>query len=66
MEECLTMQGVFGDPDFDSSEVATNHEMVLDNLLDVVDAKVVCFPAYACTSFIVRIIPVVANFVKFL
>ncbi|KAF8804888.1 hypothetical protein BYT27DRAFT_7258789 [Phlegmacium glaucopus] len=44
------MQGVFGDPD--ASEVAAGHSMDLDHLLDAVDAKMVHFPSYACTSFI--------------
>ena len=53
------MQGVFGDPD--SPEVAADCGMKFDNLLDAVDSKVVYFPTYACTSFIVGIIRVVAN-----
>ena len=62
VEGCLTMQGAFGDPD--SPEVAANRGMDLDDLLDAVDAKVVYFPTYACTSFIVSIIRVVGNSVK--
>jgi hypothetical protein len=53
VEECLTMQGVFGDPD--SWELAADRSMDLDDLLDAVDAKMVYFPGYACTSFIVSI-----------
>ncbi|KAF8816227.1 hypothetical protein BYT27DRAFT_7185046 [Phlegmacium glaucopus] len=51
LKKCLTMQGVFGDPE--SSDVAADHSMDLDDLLDAVDAKVIHFPVYACTSFIV-------------
>ena len=53
IEECLTMQGVFGDP-----EVAIDHGMDLHDLLDAVD-----FPGYACTSFIVIIMRFSLNFV---
>lgn len=59
--EYLTMQSVFGDPD--SSEVTINNSMDLDDLLDAVDAKMVHFPTYACTSFIVSLFHVFANFV---
>ncbi|KAF8954542.1 mitochondrial carrier domain-containing protein [Flammula alnicola] len=44
----ITMEKVFGDLT-DPSDLG----MDLDDLLDAVDAKVVYFPAYACTSFIV-------------
>jgi hypothetical protein len=57
--EYLTMRRVFGDPDSSAS-------MNLDNLLDMVDAKVIHFPTYACTSFIVSIIHVVAELVNLL
>lgn len=63
VEDCLTMQDVFGDPD--SSEVAADHSMDLDDLLDAVDAKMVHFPSYACTSFVVSVIGVSADFIKF-
>lgn len=55
----LTMQRVFGDP-----EVATDNSMDLDDLLDAVHAKVVHFPTYACTSFIVSTIHLVMDSVN--
>lgn len=52
-EQCkydLTVENVFGDPD-DPDDAG----MEVDDLLDAVHARVVYFPAYACTSFIVCI-----------
>ncbi|KAF4612415.1 hypothetical protein D9613_004591 [Agrocybe pediades] len=43
----LTMEEVFGDLDDPSDS-----SMCIDDLLDSIHAKVVFFPAYACTSFI--------------
>ena len=63
IEDCLTMQGVFGDAD--CPELAADHSMNIDDLLDAVDAKVVHFPGYACTSFAVSIIFVVVDLIKF-
>lgn len=48
----LTLESVFGDLS-DPDTVG----MDLDDLLDAVGAKMVYFPAYACTSFIVRTKP---------
>lgn len=45
----ITLASVFGDLDNDEES-----GMDLDDLMDEVDAKVVYFPAYACTSFVVR------------
>jgi hypothetical protein len=45
----LNLENVFGDLDNPSDS-----GMGLDELLDTVDAKMVYFPAYACTSFFVR------------
>jgi hypothetical protein len=45
----ITLTSVFGDLDNDEDA-----GMDLDDLMDEIDAKVVYFPAYACTSFIVR------------
>ena len=44
----MTLRSVFGDP-ADPSE----HGMDVNDLLDGVSARVVYFPSYACTSFIV-------------
>ena len=44
----MTLRSVFGDPT-DPSE----HGMDINDLLDDVNARVVYFPSYACTSFIV-------------
>ena len=46
----LTFKSVFGDLN-DPSDLG----MELDQLLDIVHAKVIYFPAYACTSFVVSI-----------
>lgn len=46
----LSVESVFGDLDDHSDEGG----MDIDDLLDVLHAKVVYFPAYACTSFVVR------------
>lgn len=45
----ITLASVFGDLDKDEDA-----GMDLDDLMDEIDAKIVYFPAYACTSFIVR------------
>jgi len=47
----LSLEDVFGDQDD-----PTDGGMSVDDLLDVIHAKVVFFPAYACTSFIVSAI----------
>ena len=47
----LTLESVFGDLS-DPSDLG----MDLDQLLDMVQVKVIYFPAYACTSFVVSII----------
>ncbi|PFH47202.1 hypothetical protein AMATHDRAFT_152706 [Amanita thiersii Skay4041] len=47
-EPHLTLKGVFGDPN-DANEPGMN----VDQLLDCVGARVIYFPSYACTSFIV-------------
>jgi len=46
----LTLKSVFGDLN-DPSDVGMN----LDQLLDTVQVKVIYFPAYACTSFVVSL-----------
>lgn len=48
LTEGLTLTRVFGDPDDPS-----NLGMDTDDLLDIIEAKLVYFPGYACTSFIV-------------
>jgi len=45
------LKSVFGDLN-DPSDPG----MDLDQLLDIVHAKVIYFPAYACTSFVVSVI----------
>ncbi|KXN87853.1 hypothetical protein AN958_08042 [Leucoagaricus sp. SymC.cos] len=47
----LTLEGVFGCEKRDYED-----GMSIGDLLDAADAKLVYFPAYACTSFIVRIL----------
>lgn len=49
--EELTLKSVFGDLN-DPSDLG----MELDQLLDIVQVKVIYFPAYACTSFVVSLI----------
>ncbi|KDR86129.1 hypothetical protein GALMADRAFT_132717 [Galerina marginata CBS 339.88] len=47
IEKLLTLESVFGDPN-DPADPG----MDVDDLLDAVHAKLVYFPAYACTSFL--------------
>ena len=48
----VTLKSIFGDPD-DPNESGMN----INELLDCVNARVIYFPSYACTSFIVSYMP---------
>ena len=47
----MTLKSVFGDP-----TDPNQHGMDVDDLLDSINARVIYFPSYACTSFIVSIL----------